>query len=308
MLGSLIAAGGSILGGLLGGEERQNSRGKSKTKSRSTTTNDVHLRKMVRTAERNGFNPLTLLRAGGLAAFTDTSTTGKSKTKSRSRGSSSSSSPMAAGIAGAASAIGGAMAQGPSAESEASANAWQMPSNAPIPASNPRAEYDLLQAQLGGVKYGTLGTQPSVPVSTTYKSTPALAAAGVAGADGGFVQPTYEAPTVTNPFPQDSGLKVDPLFPDATERYESEAFQTGFDIWRAKRDIQKNVVESDWYKELGDLWDTTRRAPITDIKGVPAISTNVWDPPAISMTSKPVVTDQYVPPLRYRPGEESTWW
>lgn len=306
MLGALISAGGSILGGLLGGEERQNSRGRSKSKTRSTTTNDVHLRRMVKTAERNGFNPLTLLRAGGLAAFTDTTTSGVSKTRSRSRGSSSSSSPLGAGIAGAASDIGGAIDSGPSAESQSAANAWAMPANAPVPAANPRAEFNLLQAQLGGVKYGTLGTQPSVPVSSTYAAKPALSAVAAAGSDGSAMQPTYEAPEIMNPFPKDTGLKVDPGAPNASafaERYGEPGDWLG-GVYLGWRDLKYNFLEAN-KDPLGDAQRYGQQMKAIQDK---AISTNVWDPPAISSFVRPVTTNSYVPPLRYRPGEEASWW
>lgn len=306
MLGALISAGGSILGGLLGGEERQNSRGRSKSKTRSTTTNDVHLRRMVRTAERNGFNPLTLLRAGGLAAFTDTTTTGTSKTRSRSRGSSSSSTPLGAGIAGAASAIGGALDSGPSMESQSAANAWATPANAPIPATNPRAEMNLLQAQLGGVQHGTLGTQPSVPVSSTFTANPVLSSNPAVGSDGTAMQPTYEAPEIMNPFPKDTGLKVDPGAPNASafaERYGEPGDWLG-GVYLGWRDLKYNVLEAN----KDPLGDAQRYGAYQKSLTDKAISTNVWDPPAISSFVRPVTKDSYVPPLRYRPGEEANWW
>lgn len=296
MLGSLLTGVGSVIGGLLGGEERQKSRGKSKTKSRSTTTNQTHLGKMVRVAERNGFNPLTLLRAGGLAAFTDTTTTGKSKTKSKSHGSSSSSAPLAAGIAGGIGAIGNALGEYASQEAATAANAWQMPDNVPIPATNPRAEYDLLQAQLGGVDYGTLGTQPRVPVSSTYSAKPALAA-GSSG-DGAPVMPTFETPSATNPFREGSGILIDPKVPDPGTRYQSELGQTLNDLYVGYHDFKKNQ------EQPGSAWDVfiNHDVPAFEKRARElydsAVSSNIWDPPAISMFNRPVVAVQPVPALK----------
>lgn len=116
LLGPLIGAGASILGGLLGGEESSRTKQKSRSKTRSTsdTTNKLRLGALVRTAERNGFNPMTLLNSGVASAFVNSSTTGFSKSKglTKGKGSTSSSAPLASGIASAGQIIGGAVSGG----------------------------------------------------------------------------------------------------------------------------------------------------------------------------------------------------
>ena len=212
---------------------------------------------------------------------------------------------MAAGIAGAASIIGGAMDSGPSAESQSSADAWQLPSAVPIPATNPRAEYNLLQSQLGDVQPGTLGTQPRVPTSTTYAAKPAL---GVEGVKGGWLEPDFEKPTVTNPFSKSSGIIVDPETPDAAaweQRYGgSEIAETIAGASVAVSDLRNNWNASVDYlynhdipaikKRAGELYDN-------------ATSWNVWDPPAISLFTRPVVTATPVAPLKYTGGGVGGW-
>lgn len=301
MLGALIGAAGSLLGGLLGGETKQKgrSRTRSTTASTSTTKNKVHLQQLVNAAERNGFNPLTLLRAGGLAAFTDSTTTGLSTGRSftKSRGGSSSTAPLAAGIAGAASQIGGAIDNpSPSRASQSAADAWQ----APLGASNAGAEQQLLTQQVG--------TQPRIPVSTTYSAKPALAAQAVTdGSDGSAMTPTYEKPTVTNPFSQGSGVKVDPTVPDAAaaeERY-GDILSNAFGVYNIARDTWHAAANSDWAKEVINDYEKYRRQPITTIEGVPAIG--LWDPPSIKMFTRAVVTHVPKGELSSPTGGVSGW-
>ncbi|RWO96663.1 MAG: hypothetical protein EOQ98_21835 [Mesorhizobium sp.] len=64
MIGELISAGASLLGGLFGGDDESSS--------------SVDYKKMVRDAEAAGFNPLTAIRNGGSAGFTQTSHPGLS--------------------------------------------------------------------------------------------------------------------------------------------------------------------------------------------------------------------------------------
>ncbi|MER9486825.1 hypothetical protein NKI50_12650 [Mesorhizobium sp. M0563] len=61
---ALISAGASIFGSIFGGGDKQ------------TTTSSVDYDRMVRSAEKAGFNPLTALRNGGSAGFSTMTTSG----------------------------------------------------------------------------------------------------------------------------------------------------------------------------------------------------------------------------------------
>lgn len=183
MLGALIGAGASLLGGLLGGEssQRTKEKTKAKTKSSSSTTTRSHLGQMVRAAEKNGFNPLTVLQSGGLSAYSTSQNTGFSVTKSKSKGkgASSSSAPFGQAIAGVGQAIGsavGAAEQG-STQAATARDAWAG-LRSPTPYGDPYvsrgAQYDLALQQLGGgganmVTQG--GGNPQVPSSSVATQT-----------------------------------------------------------------------------------------------------------------------------------------
>lgn len=320
IIGAGISAVGSVLGGLLGGKEK----GKSKTKSRSKslTTHDVDLKKMVRQAEKAGFNPLTVLQAGGLSAYTSSRTVGSSISKTK--GSSTSTAPLGAGIAAAAGAIGGAVANAPDAQAFSAAAAWQAPSGAR--AAN-AAEYDLVQQQLQQVQPGELGTQPSFPVSRTFKA-PGGALSG--GEDGGVMKPTFEASTVTNPFPVGSGMGVNPNFTDA-EGYEKRyggseiaemiggGIVAGGDLWHGGKQAVDHLVNHDlpnMKKRAGELYNSAveknainnalgmkvqpgGRMPIPTLDEVKTFAQDAmpWDPPAIKMFVPPVVEHHPEPAL-----------
>lgn len=310
MLGALIGATGSILGGLLGGETSQRTREKTKSKSRtrSTSTSDANLGRLVRDAERNGFNPLTVLRSGGLSAYSTVNNSGYSVTKSNSRGknNSSSSAPLGAGIAGAFQTIGGAMADsGPSPESGAAADAWQGLRYANDPVAAKSQEFDLVQAQLRDARVGAVsedGGNPTVPASSTYYTrTPALKMSG--GSDGGSMQPTFEAPTVTNPWPTRSGIKVNPNVPDVSafeERYgESEIMSTIAGAGTLAGDIYNSLPT--WKQSVADLQkdiDTVVVSPYRDL----IARGNQWDvlPNVLeSVTQDDVKKLQLRPSLQY---------
>lgn len=289
MLGSLIGAAGSVLGGLLGGEEK--TKGKNKTWTNASTRSKVHLTRLVNEAERAGFNPLTILRAGGLSAYTDTFS--RSFSKSKTKGSSSSSSPLGAGIAAAANTLGGAItnANDPAATAQA---AWQAPS---IGAK--AAEFDVVQQQLKGVNPGELATQPRVPASTTYEAKKPALGGYSSGQDGGAMQPTFEAPTVTNPFPKSWGVKVDPSVPDAQafeDRYGGSEIAemiggltvAGADAWQGVRSGYQHFVDKDlpaMRKRSAELMDTVSDAGA------------FWHPPALSQYAPVVVRKTPLPLL-----------
>lgn len=301
MLGSLIGAAGSLIGGLLGGESSEKGKSHTRTRTRSTTKHRVRLGELVRSAERAGFNPLTVLNAGGLAGFTETRNNSFSNQKTKSSSSSSSGSALGAGIAGALNAVGGAMDTGASRMAESSADAWAGLRTVDNSAAR-AAEYDLLNAQLGATRYGELGTQPRLPVSTTYDAKPALSAnGGLDMAKGGWIDPTFEAPTVTNPFPKVWGASVNPNVPDASayeERYGgSEIAEMASGAIVGGADLMHNMrAKVDAMRQPGGYLSEPSGLE-TWWKG-----SNLWDPPSISSFVQPVVRWQPQPALRMGSG------
>lgn len=291
MIGPIIGAVGSILGGALGGRTKQKGRSRSTSSSVSTShsRNKVRLGQMVAAAERHGFNPLTFLRSGGLAAFTDTTTTSASKGKSfsKSKGGSQSSAPLGAGIAQAAQIIGGAVENGPSPQSGATRDAWAA---GPVGA---KAEMDLVNSQLAQVKPGAFGDQPQHRASQVYKKDkPAL---GQEVYDGSPMVPEKENSEITNPYPADWGLRVDPLVPNGGTRYQGEIAENIGDAVTAYRDLKFNVVNSDTGKAIDKWWAGYRGGDISRA-ALDAVKTNVWDPIAIKLYS-PQHVRQYEVPL-----------
>ena len=283
MLGSLLTGIGSIVGGLLGGEESSKGKKKSLTRSRSTTKHTVRLGQLVKQAERAGFKPLPVLNAGGLAAYTKPQTSGFSKTKEKFSGSSQSSSPGAA-VAGALNAVGGMMQTDGNALSENAAGAWQAPTGQPAGAD----ELALVNAQLSSA-------EPVLrpPVSATYSATPVLSKDDkAAGPQSDWIKPTFNQPEVTNPFPESSGIKVDKTIPDASawsDRYgEGGEFIGG--LYVAANDMAKN-----WQPSV-DQFTNHDLPKITNYIG------NLWDPPAISSFLPPIVRSEPKPALRLGSG------
>lgn len=314
MLGSLIGAAGSVLGGLLGGEEK--TKGKNKTWTSSATRSKVHLKQLVSEAEKAGFNPLTILRAGGLSAYTDTFS--KSFSKSKTKGSSSSSTPLGAGIAAAANTLGGAI-ENMSSPAAGAAQAWNAPP-ASLPAA--QAEYNMVKRALSDVQPGTLGTQPRLPASSTWEAkTPALSGAATDGSGGQSMQPTFEAPTITNPWPRGWGVQVNPGGVDA------EAFETHFGDNEITSMIGTVVVAGN------DLWHNGKRiynamsAPGGDLSAKAYVTPNrmtaykaqqeadalinsvneagkLWHNPALGPYATPIVEKIPIPPLT---GQSLSW-
>lgn len=295
-IGPIITGVGSIIGGLMGGEEKTNTRSKQRTKSHSSSTSNSrttgHLGQMVRAAERNGFNPLTLLRAGGLASYSSTSTSsfGKSLTNSKGKnsGSSSSTAPLAAGIAGAAAAIGGAVSEG-SQQAAGAANAWQ--AGQPVGA---QSEYDMLQGALNNVQPGAVGTQPRVPVSQVEKTT--------AGALDGKLPPAKQVADVTDPYSADLPLYPDPLTPDGGTRYESEIAETIKDAHTFYRDMKYSLEQ--WNVNARKL-QAENALPAGANEAIDALvgnplGGNLWDPPAIKLYTPPVIQQKSQADLYYR--------
>lgn len=180
MLGEIIGAVGSILGGAMGGDSSTKSKEHTRSKTTSSSVNKSNLSQLVAQAEKNGFNPLTVLRAGGLSTFSRSS--GISRTNSKSKGSSSSSSsaPLGAAIAGAAQSIGGAISAGGSPESGPGVNyrdAWAGNLDPVAAAQSARdQETDLVAQQLRSTNDpGAYGVDNRLPArQSTYNPKPAL--------------------------------------------------------------------------------------------------------------------------------------
>lgn len=78
-LGALIGGAVSLVGGLAGRSDakKRDKAAAEAAKVPVVTSHTVDLPGLVRSAEEAGFNPQTILNAGGLSAFTTTSTTGQ---------------------------------------------------------------------------------------------------------------------------------------------------------------------------------------------------------------------------------------
>lgn len=197
----LISAGASLLGGLLGKKEEKQE-------------NTVDYVKMVKWAEKAGFNPLTALRAGGAAGFTTTT-----------------SHPALSAWTGVGDAIGQVAA-------------------AFDPQDNARAKLqdELMQAQLDNIQAETKQRMRSmeVPVKTgatavDWAGRPIRSLASqVATGLGQVVKPEEGKATVTNPH---NFLLVDPQQRDA-EQSETRYGELGQMLFGAKNmiaDIVYNV-------------------------------------------------------------------
>lgn len=284
-LGPLIGAAGSILGGALGGSEKQKGRSRSNSHTRnvSVTSTRGRVEDMVRAAERNGFNPLTFLRAGGLASFTNSATRGESwsNTFSKTRGSSQSSSPLGAGIAQAATIMGNAVSDNSNdTRASGAAGAWQAPSA--------QASMDNVNRQLANVQSQAVGTQPRHSSRQVKEAKPELPV------DGSPIKGSIETPTVTNPFGKNSGILVNPDIPDAEmfeTRYGDQPVNAGGG-WVMWEDLKYNVSKS-YLAELArqhqksdpNFFNMGNRVGMAVTKGL----SNVWDPIAIKMYDNPVV-------------------
>lgn len=183
-IGPAISAGASVLGGLFGKDDEKQS-------------NRVDYKQMVADAEAAGFNPLTVLRAGGAAGYTQTSHPALSSVN----------------------AFGTAM--------EAVGNfAMNFDADAD---KRRQAEYDLVQAQIANIQGETAQRAASMnapkrngsnavsdtgrpvadPVASPKMMLPWATPLAVGPA------PVAGEPTVTNPYPRKGGLMVNPNFKDA---------------------------------------------------------------------------------------------
>lgn len=256
MLGELLTAGAGIANALFGGDSSSRQKGKAKTKSQSVTRTKSHLGQMVKQAEKYGFNPLTVLQAGGLSAYATTANVGKSNTKSSSHGSASSGSPFGQALSAVAPlaamvSSGGTNPSGAGAAGQqAQADAWK---NAPAatpygdPATQKANEYKLVMQQLGDNNKPNAqtydGKTPEVPSSSMYRALPMLSYTsndpstyfpdlGMTTKGYGWKEPEFKGADVVSPLPKfltDRGYTlpkgIQPA--SAVEEYfgESEALQ-----------------------------------------------------------------------------------
>lgn len=183
---------------------------------------------MVADAEAAGFNPLTALRMGGGAGYTQTSsdsitdTVGLTDTNVSSK------------------TIGTAMVAGTPIIGPALSNAGSIIGNA-IDSYNPmanamrEAEYDLAQAQIanlnadtaarGRTSIGGVPTWSAGPIARN-PGTGMLSSGVTLNSNGMSITPTVETPTATNPFPASWGWSIDPSYPDA-EVWETRFAEAG---------------------------------------------------------------------------------
>lgn len=181
MWGEIISAGANIISKLFGGKK---------------SSNRINYKQLVRDAEAAGFNPLTALRNGGAAGYMQG---GNGTPLSR----------LAEGVADGA---------------QAFLNNFD-----PFEDDKREMEFKLVEAQLANLQADTamktrFGDVPSYTATPrkrvmgdgishgqTFKSV-----AGVLPPSAGAPQtPTVEKPAVTNPYPTDMGIHVNPALPDA---------------------------------------------------------------------------------------------
>lgn len=180
---------GSLVSGLLGSKKKE-----------EKTTSEIDYVKMRQNAEAAGFNPLTALRAGGGAGFTTTHHPA-----------------LASGafIGDAIAGMGNVIA-----------------AIDPMRDATAKLEHQIKQATLANLQADTAARKRAslggVPVSTgarTVKASSPLATKLPASA-GASRTPTVETPTITNPYPTDWGVNVNPNLPDATA-YEDRYGEPG---------------------------------------------------------------------------------
>lgn len=199
-INALVSGGISLVSGLFG---------RKKDKPQVTTTShEVDLGRLVSESIANGFNPRSILNAGGLSAYTKTTSTGTGGPGS-----------------------GGTSAIGHIANAAGTAfNVFREDAAAKQAALSvfPDAPTNSMSSALGWSRAPAMGrTVSSVPSikqgGGTLSASKGLVMTGgnsvVKPEAGGQVKPTYEAPTITNPYQVGGGL-VDPGFVDA-EMYET---------------------------------------------------------------------------------------
>lgn len=212
MWGTIIGAGISAIGSLFGDDDDE-----------KVTKTEVDYVKMAENAERAGFNPLTAIRNGGSAGFTNTTHPGLSSMT---------------GIGQAFGTIGNAlMSFDPRADERA------------------QLEEDMMRAQLNRIQNGdTRQSMWSMDVPTAAKSTTVNAA-------GQSIAPLFIPPgnpevgntTVTNPLPTGSGFVIDTRFKDAEsgETRYGDIMQEVFGIGNVLADTAANIS---WPKDDSSTW------------------------------------------------------
>lgn len=206
--GPIFSAGASLIGSLFGGGSKK-----------QETVNRVDYKRMVRDAERAGFNPLTALRNGGAAGFSISTTPAA---------------PLSARLAdGVASGV----------------NAFLQHFD-PHADSMREKQYALIDAQVRNLDATSGAIYPAMPggfhspgtYGGTFEGRPS-GNAGQLSASAGFPQtPTVEAPTLTNPYGVNSGLTIAPHMPDAAaaeERY-GDILSNVFGVANLYEDIYGN--------------------------------------------------------------------
>lgn len=189
---------------------------KTTNKAHQVTNTSISLTDMVKEAEKAGFNPLTVLRAGLGGAF--------SKTESRQNQVSESTTLQDqkywSKVNGESVTTGhNAMAAVPTAPSlgsvvsNAASTAFDIYRQDAARAADAAQQRQMQDAALRGIQAANSGMSRSMYVPSTVTAGPALSSAGSAAlARGAPVTPTYETPTVTNPY---KSFKVDTGAPDA---------------------------------------------------------------------------------------------
>ncbi|MET2831591.1 hypothetical protein [Mesorhizobium shangrilense] len=171
---------------------------------------------MVQDAEAAGFNPLTAIRNGGSAGFTATSHPGLSS---------------GAFIADALGKVGDIVS-----------------SYDPMSKATADLEFKIKQETLRNLQADTaqrlrasIGGVPSSVGSTVVRSPGGMNPASA----GSARTPKVETPSVTNPYPKDTGLVVDPNVPDGqafADRYgDSEIANMAFGVYVGYRDLEANA-------------------------------------------------------------------
>ncbi|OCC05615.1 hypothetical protein BA190_07570 [Labrys sp. WJW] len=279
-LGGLLSAGASILGGLFGGGDDEP----------KVTTSYVDYRRMVREAEAAGFNPLTAIRNGGSAGFSVSSTTGGG------------SSPLSR-VAGALPGIADNFLQAidpfndKSREMQYKIQEAQLANLQADTAARNRVSIGGVPAVTGGaVARPRVGS--GVPHGKTNVSLPAAVPLPDSAAE--TKTPKVEAPTLTNPYPTQSGAVVNKGLPDAEvieKRYgENELFSTIGGLGVFAGDVYSNIDKGarawvDKYRKVPGLWEDAAgylsRTKKAANKAVPGRSGDwedprMWYPPPLS--------------------------
>lgn len=268
MLGAIIGGLASIVGGAMGGDTTTSTREKtrSRTRQQAQTVTKANLGQLVRQAEKHGFNPATILSAGGLGAFSKSSTSGNTWSNSMTRGKnvSSSGGPLGAGIAAAGQSIGNAFSLGSANTPDgvgAAGTAWQdygVAGTDPIAAKS--VETDLINAQLNsnpGVNATSAdGGNPMLPGSSTWwQATP-----------WGGKTPKFEEGSITHPWPKGSGMTIDAGRQDAdvaSKRYdEAGGVMAGISNYAADYRTAPQAYdrsEQQFFKDAYQVFDNSTR-------------------------------------------------